>query len=81
MEGKTIPVHKLILKSRCEHFESMFDAGMKETTSTQLVIDDFSYSQVIAAIEVIYTGKCFIDASNAVELLEIADFYKLVSKR
>jgi len=79
VDGKRIPVHKVILRGRCEHFSHMFDSGMQETTSKELIIEDFSYEQVLAALEVIYKGSCDINPNNAVELLEIANFYKLVS--
>lgn len=78
VEGRSIPVHKVIICSRCEHFEHMFESGMRESASEQLVIEDFSYDQVFSALQVIYTGSCEITPSNAVELLEIANFYKLV---
>ena len=58
----------------------MFDSGMQETTSKELIIEEFTYDQVLAALEVIYKGSCDINPNNAVELLEIANFYKLVSK-
>ena len=52
---------------------------MRESASDFLVIEDFSYNQVISALQVIYTGSCEVTPANAVELLEIANFYKLVS--
>lgn len=78
VEGKSIHVHKLILRSRCDHFDLMFESGMRESASDSLVIEDFSYNQVLSALQVIYTGSCEVSPTNAVELLEIANFYKLV---
>lgn len=77
VEGNSIPVHKIVLQNACEHFKFMFESGMRESTSKELIIEEFSYEQIISAVEVMYTGKCKITPNNAVELLEIANFYKL----
>lgn len=77
VEGHTIPVHKVVLQAHCEHFQQMFESGMRESTSKELVIEDFTYDQIMSTLEVIYTGKCKITPENGVELLEVANFYKL----
>jgi len=76
VEGKTIFTHKQVLRN-CIHFAAMLDSGMRESSSSDLAIEEFSYDQVMAALHVIYTGQCEVTSENAVELLEIADFYKL----
>ena len=77
VEGRVIPVHRFVLSS-CEHFSVMFDCGMRESSASELVIEEFSYSKIISLLHVIYCGSCLVDTSNAVELLEVADFYKMV---
>ena len=78
VEGKLLCAHKAILSDRCSHFQIMFESGMKETSASELEIHDFTFSQMQAVLEVIYTNTCNIDSENAVELLQVADFYKLV---
>jgi kelch-like protein 24/35 len=77
VEGKIIFTHRQVLRN-CVHFAAMLDSGMRESSTSELAIEDFSWDQVNAALQVIYTGQCEVTSENAVELLEIADFYKLV---
>jgi len=77
VEGRTIHTHRSVLRDGCQHFAVMFDSGMVESNSQQLTIEDFTYSQVYSGLQVIYTGSCDVNSENAVELLEISDFYKL----
>ena len=40
VQGEKIQAHKLVLTTRCEHFESIFDSGMSETLLIEVEIND-----------------------------------------
>ena len=47
IEGKPLYGHKAILQAQCDHFRAMFTNGMKESTSSKIEIEGWSYSSFL----------------------------------
>lgn len=72
--GGTLQAHKLLLASRSEVFERMFQHDMMETR-TKSVQCGFDYDVMKALLEYIYVGK--VNDCNVHELFVAADYYEL----
>jgi len=70
--------HKAILASRSDYFASLFRAGMKDSTASQLPVHDFSAAAFQEVLRCVYTGRCSAPhLDGAVELLSAAEYYSL----
>ena len=78
-QDKTFNCHELILSLRSDVFRAMFTADMKEKTSKEIIIDDFSSDAVSKMLTFIYTGGCDVneEPNLAEELFRLADKYNL----
>ncbi|GIY98439.1 RCC1 and BTB domain-containing protein 1 [Caerostris extrusa] len=70
VDGKLIHVHKSILKIRCEHFRSMFQAHWGTIDITQ-----FSYPVYRAFLKFLYTDEVDLPPEDAIGLLDLANSY------
>ncbi|XP_029053395.2 RCC1 and BTB domain-containing protein 1-like [Osmia bicornis bicornis] len=76
VQGRSIYVHKAILKIRCQYFRTMFQDNWAENTKSDMSIDKFSYEVYKLFLKYLYTEKInAVSDSELVELLELADMY------
>jgi len=80
VDDQTIKAHKLILSARSDYFKNMFDSGMIEANSDQIVIRECSADIFKEVIRFLYTNNPPTDIKKiAFELLPLADQYLLTS--
>jgi RCC1 and BTB domain-containing protein len=72
---KEIFVHKLILKTRCEHFRKMFSNDWNENKTNEIEIPDYSYDVYYAFLKYLYSGSVVIKPEEAIDLLDLANSY------
>lgn len=75
VDGKTIHVHKSILKIRCNYFRSMLQSHWEENSKNEIEITQFSYDVFEAFLRYLYTDHVDINPEDAVGLLDLADSY------
>ncbi|XP_064456024.1 RCC1 and BTB domain-containing protein 1-like [Ornithodoros turicata] len=75
IEGKTIHVHKAILKIRCEHFRLMFQSPWDEDEKDTVDVVTHSYNVYKAFLEYLYTDKADLSPEDAVGLLDLSNYY------
>ncbi|KAG9348412.1 hypothetical protein JZ751_002147 [Albula glossodonta] len=72
VDGKSIHVHKALLKIRCEHFRAL----LSETDQESIEIHQFSYLVYRAFLEYLYTDTINLPPEDAIGLLDLATFYR-----
>uniref|UniRef100_A0A0N5BUM0 BTB domain-containing protein n=1 Tax=Strongyloides papillosus TaxID=174720 RepID=A0A0N5BUM0_STREA len=77
VENSEINVHKCILATRSEVFRSTLKKKLTELESDIIEINDFRLEVVKEMVTFLYTGRSPRMNEMAVEMLEIADKYKL----
>ncbi|XP_033209361.1 RCC1 and BTB domain-containing protein 1-like isoform X2 [Belonocnema kinseyi] len=75
VQGKSIHVHKSVLKIRCQYFRSMFQEHWAENNQNVLEHDQFSYDVYRSFLKYLYTDEVELPAENALELLDLANAY------
>ncbi|XP_021346916.1 RCC1 and BTB domain-containing protein 1-like [Mizuhopecten yessoensis] len=75
VEGKTIHVHKAILKIRCEHFKTMFQSCWEEDGKDFIEISQFSYNVYRAFLQYLYTDVVDLRPEEAIGLLDLSNSY------
>ncbi|KAM9804977.1 RCC1 and BTB domain-containing protein 1 [Neosynchiropus ocellatus] len=75
IDGKYIHVHKSILKIRCEHFRSMFQAHWNEDMKEVIEIEQFSYPVYRSFLQFLYTDNVELPPEDAIGLLDLATSY------
>jgi len=76
VQGEIIKAHKLVLTTRCRHFDSMFDSGMAETHSKEVKINDIKPKAFKDFLRFLYTGVASkYEEDSTMELLAAADKY------
>ncbi|XP_014471626.1 PREDICTED: RCC1 and BTB domain-containing protein 1-like isoform X3 [Dinoponera quadriceps] len=75
VEGKTIHVHKAILKIRSQYFRTMLQDPWLENSQSVIEHDTFSYIVYKAYLNYLYTGDVDLPPENALELLNLANLY------
>lgn len=75
INGKPVYVHKSLLKIRCEHFRSMFQAHWDEDEKSVIEITQFSYPVYYAFLEYLYTDQVHLLPEDAIGLLDLANSY------
>uniref|UniRef100_A0A0K0EQX4 BTB domain-containing protein n=1 Tax=Strongyloides stercoralis TaxID=6248 RepID=A0A0K0EQX4_STRER len=56
--GETkIPAHKMVLASRSDYFKNLFNSGMKETVSCEIVLHENNIHAFKICLKYLYTGK------------------------
>ncbi|XP_014672217.1 PREDICTED: RCC1 and BTB domain-containing protein 1-like [Priapulus caudatus] len=68
LEGKIIHVHKVILKSRCEHFRSMFQSHWEQDGKDIIEISQFTYPVYRAFLQFLYTDRIDLSLEHAIGL-------------
>jgi len=77
VQGEMIKAHKLVLTTRCKHFETMFDSGMSETFSNKIEINDIKPKTFKEFLRFLYTfvAPKYKNKDSTMELLAAADKY------
>ena len=76
VQGEKIKAHKLVLTTRCKHFESMFNSGMSETFLKEVEIKDISLKAFKELLRFLYTDVAPKYAADlTMDLLAAADKY------
>lgn len=75
VEGKTIHVHKAVLKIRCEYFRVMFQDHWEESNRKVIEIEQFQYPVYLAFIQYLYTDEVNLGTEEAIALLDLANAY------
>jgi N-acetylneuraminic acid mutarotase len=57
VEGRKFFAHKIVLSLISEHFHCMFCSGMKESKTSEIVIDDVSFPIFSSIMHFLYTGE------------------------
>jgi hypothetical protein len=72
--GTRVHAHRVVLAARCAYFRGMFESGMKESTQTEVSLEDMSYDVFRALLEHLYTDRVDVTSEIALELFAAADF-------
>lgn len=75
-EHPDINAHKIVLAAASPFFQTMFQSGMRESTSNRVEMPQIKYETALSLVEFAYCGKYGITAENAQNLLEAADCYQ-----
>ncbi|GMT31657.1 hypothetical protein PFISCL1PPCAC_22954 [Pristionchus fissidentatus] len=75
VDGKTIHVHKALLKMRCAYFRSRLGKQWNEGNGNQIEVSDFSYPIYRAFLQWCYTDELNVEPEQALGLLELANCY------
>ncbi|XP_037292041.2 RCC1 and BTB domain-containing protein 1-like isoform X1 [Rhipicephalus microplus] len=75
VEGRIIHVHKAVLKIRCEHFRSMFQAPWDEDEKDTIDVTTFPYAVYKAFLQYLYTDEVDLPPEDAIGLLDLANSY------
>uniref|UniRef100_A0A0N5BC93 Speckle-type POZ protein (inferred by orthology to a human protein) n=1 Tax=Strongyloides papillosus TaxID=174720 RepID=A0A0N5BC93_STREA len=78
VKNHEIKVHKCILDARSEVFRSMLKYKLADPQSSTIEMNDYSLEVVKEMVNYIYTGKSPRIDKLAIEMLEVAEKYKLV---
>ncbi|KAK9506245.1 hypothetical protein O3M35_008215 [Rhynocoris fuscipes] len=72
-----IYVHKLILRTFCEHFKPMLDGGWSENDKKEIDLTSYNPAAYRAFVKYIYTGKLdqSLDGLQLIALCDIAESY------
>ncbi|RWS04542.1 kelch repeat and BTB domain-containing protein 3-like isoform X2 [Dinothrombium tinctorium] len=77
VENREIPVHRIILKSASDKFETMFEIDMKEKREGKVYITERSFDAVKAMVDYIYGNEVSNAKEVCSELLEMAEEYNI----
>ncbi|GMR31061.1 hypothetical protein PMAYCL1PPCAC_01256, partial [Pristionchus mayeri] len=75
VDGRTIHVHKALLKMRCAYFRSRLSKQWSEGSGNQIEVADFSYPIYRAFLQWCYTDELNVEPEQALGLLELANCY------
>jgi len=76
VQGEKIKAHKVLLTTRCKHFESMFDSGMAESHSKEVTVNDIKPKTFKDFLRFLYTNMLpDYEEDSTMELLAVADMY------
>jgi len=76
VQGEKIKAHKVLLTTRCKHFESMFDSGMAESCSKEVTVNDIKPKTFKEFLKFLYTDMTpDYEEDSTMELLSVADKY------
>uniref|UniRef100_A0A914Q3J1 BTB domain-containing protein n=1 Tax=Panagrolaimus davidi TaxID=227884 RepID=A0A914Q3J1_9BILA len=79
VDGKETKAHKLILYSQSDVFSAMLNSNMRESNENKVVISDFSFDIVEAAVKMIYNCNSVTSFSidDLMSLLQFFDKYQI----
>ena len=75
VEGKSIYVHKAILKLRSQYFNTMFQKQRADNSHSAIKHEQFCYNVYRTFLEYLYTDEIHLAEENIHELLELAVTY------
>jgi len=76
VDGNSIYVQKLYLKSICKHFDDMFnDKNWLESNSNVIEISQYSYSVYYSFLKYLYTSIVDIEFEEVINLFDLANSY------
>jgi hypothetical protein len=76
VEGKVIPVHKIVMYARSEYFEKLMSSGMKESRQSEVKLQDASWDAMEKFFEYVYIGHISdLTGDDAVSLLCHCHFF------
>ncbi|XP_066282637.1 kelch-like protein 24 [Branchiostoma lanceolatum] len=78
VSGKEIPCHRNVLAACSEYFLAMFCSGHLESRQQKVDIQEVSPDTLQLLVDYAYTSKVTITDGNAVELLEGANFFRIL---
>ncbi|XP_078593128.1 kelch-like protein 24 [Branchiostoma floridae x Branchiostoma japonicum] len=81
VSGKEIPCHRNVLAACSEYFHAMFCNGHHENKEHKVDIHGVTPDTFQLLVDYMYTSKVTITESNAVELLEGANFFRILPVR
>ncbi|KAK9804488.1 hypothetical protein WJX73_008895 [Symbiochloris irregularis] len=76
--GWKLPVHRVVLRARCEQFRALCNSGMRDADATEVhVPEDLPQGAVAAFVKWVYEDEVDgrMDAQGAVALLRVANFF------
>ncbi|CAL8462859.1 g2393 [Coccomyxa elongata] len=76
--GWRIPVHRCVLRVRCEHFRARCDSGMRDATDSHLPVPDHFSKEAMEVFKFyLYQDRldARLDAESAAAVLHIAQYY------
>ncbi|XP_072020955.1 rho-related protein racA-like [Amphiura filiformis] len=75
IKGSSIPVHKVILVSRCDVMPKMFADQFVEASKDEVVIEDDDSKCFMALLEYMYTDCAPVEEGDSLGILILADKY------
>jgi len=78
VQGVKIGAHKIILTTRCEYFRLMFESGMAESASNEVLVPDIEPSVFKELLRFVYSDEApKFDSESTMALLAAADKYDM----
>ena len=74
IEGQNFSAHRCVLSAASQYFRSLFTSGFKENKDFTIVLQDTKPAVLSEALRFIYTGEALVNATNAQDLVKIADY-------
>uniref|UniRef100_A0A0N4Z9X0 BTB domain-containing protein n=1 Tax=Parastrongyloides trichosuri TaxID=131310 RepID=A0A0N4Z9X0_PARTI len=78
IDGNKLPAHKMVLASRSEYFKNLFNSGMKESVSCEIVLHESNLDAFKVCLKYLYTGKIdfhSISIDTAIDIFVISNKY------
>ncbi|XP_035677030.1 kelch-like protein 24 [Branchiostoma floridae] len=79
VSGREIPCHRNVLATCSAYFRAMFCNGHLESKEHKVTIEEQSASALQLIVNYAYTSRVTITEDNAVELMEAANFFQILS--
>ena len=74
IEGQNFSAHRCVLSAASPYFRSLFTSGFKENKDSVIVLEDTKPAVLSEVLRFIYTGEALVNATNAHDLVKIADY-------
>mmetsp|Transcript_36180 Transcript_36180/g.91317 ORF Transcript_36180/g.91317 Transcript_36180/m.91317 type:complete len:696 (+) Transcript_36180:139-2226(+) len=81
VDNKRFPTHRLVLAAQSEIFDAMFQGGMKEDTTGEVVVKDMRPEVMRSFLSYLYGCLDAIRPDQAMELFRASDRYGVISLR
>lgn len=72
-DGSRVFGHRAVLARRSRHFCAMFESGLRESASREVVMAGISRGAFLALLEYLYTDDVALQEDSVVEVLQAAD--------